>query len=189
LKHLKEDIDDIYFDLDGVAVKGSTYYLTVEDIKEIAKHFFELGVKAQKRYTGENKTLNMKEILLKFMKWLESRGFISDDLCYDSEHQVYTFATQILPKQMDKKNGRFVIRRKESMDYYTGNQTFNTMGESFGPFETAKVFKNVAGAKNACLHLDLHLQKYGKNTEDFEIVEVITIATENITEYERKYKG
>jgi len=51
-KHLKEDIDDIYFDLDGVAVKGSTYYLTVEDIKEIAKHFFELGVKTQKKIYG-----------------------------------------------------------------------------------------------------------------------------------------
>ena len=47
-KHLKEDIEDVYFDLNGVAVKGATYYLTVEDIKEIAKHFFELGLKAQK---------------------------------------------------------------------------------------------------------------------------------------------
>ena len=43
-KHLKEDIEDVYFDLNGVAVKGATYYLTVEDIKEIAKHFFELGL-------------------------------------------------------------------------------------------------------------------------------------------------
>ena len=47
-KHLKEDIEDVFFDLDGVAVKGATHYLTVEDIKDIAKHFFELGFKAQK---------------------------------------------------------------------------------------------------------------------------------------------
>ena len=47
-KHLKEDIEDVLFDLNGVAVKGATYYLTVEDVKDIAKHFFELGLKAQK---------------------------------------------------------------------------------------------------------------------------------------------
>lgn len=46
-KHLKEDIEDIFFDLDGVAVKGATSYLTVEDIKDIAKHFFELELKAK----------------------------------------------------------------------------------------------------------------------------------------------
>lgn len=47
-KHLKDDIEDVFFDLNGVAVKGATHYLTVEDIKYIAKHFFELGLKAQK---------------------------------------------------------------------------------------------------------------------------------------------
>ena len=47
-KHLKEDIENVLFDLDGVAVKGATSYLTVEDVKDIAKHFFELGLKAQK---------------------------------------------------------------------------------------------------------------------------------------------
>ena len=46
-KHLKEDIEDVLFDLDGVAVKGATHYLTVEDVKDIAKHFFELGIKAK----------------------------------------------------------------------------------------------------------------------------------------------
>ena len=37
-KHLKEDIEDIFFDLDGIAV---------EDVKDIARHFFELGLKAK----------------------------------------------------------------------------------------------------------------------------------------------
>ena len=46
-KHLKEDIEDVFFDLNGVAVKGATHYLTVEDVKDVAKHFFELGLKAQ----------------------------------------------------------------------------------------------------------------------------------------------
>ena len=43
-----EILDSTLYDLDGVAVKGATSYLTVEDIKDIAKHFFELGLKAQK---------------------------------------------------------------------------------------------------------------------------------------------
>ena len=51
-KHLKEDIEDVFFDLNGVAVKGATHYLTVEDVKDIAKHFYELCMqvsnKAQK---------------------------------------------------------------------------------------------------------------------------------------------
>lgn len=46
-KHLKEEIEDVFFDLDGVAVVGATHYLTVEDVKDIAKHFFELGLKAK----------------------------------------------------------------------------------------------------------------------------------------------
>jgi len=48
-KHLKEDIEDVFFDLNGVAVKGATYYLTVEDVKDIAKHFFELGMAASNK--------------------------------------------------------------------------------------------------------------------------------------------
>lgn len=47
-KELKT-LDDTLFDLDGVAVKGATSYLTVNDVKDIAKHFFELGLRAQER--------------------------------------------------------------------------------------------------------------------------------------------
>ena len=42
-----ETLDSLLYDLDGVAVKGATSYLTVEDVKDIAKRFFELGLKAQ----------------------------------------------------------------------------------------------------------------------------------------------
>lgn len=51
-KHLKEDIEDVFFDLDGVAVKGATHYITVEDVKYIAKNFFELGLKSKSSYVG-----------------------------------------------------------------------------------------------------------------------------------------
>ena len=40
-------LDNTLFDLDGVAVAGTTHYLTVEDVKYIAKHFFELGINAK----------------------------------------------------------------------------------------------------------------------------------------------
>lgn len=43
-----ETLNSLLYDLDGVAVKGTTSYLTVEDIKDIAKRFFELGLKAKK---------------------------------------------------------------------------------------------------------------------------------------------
>lgn len=42
-----ETLDSLFYDLDGVAVKGATSYLTVEDVKDIAKHFFELGLKVK----------------------------------------------------------------------------------------------------------------------------------------------
>lgn len=41
-------LDNTLFDLDGVAVAGATHYLTVEDVKDIAKRFFELGLNARK---------------------------------------------------------------------------------------------------------------------------------------------
>lgn len=39
-----ERLDNTLFDLDGVAVQGATYYLTVEDVKDIAKRFYEMGL-------------------------------------------------------------------------------------------------------------------------------------------------
>lgn len=41
-------LDNAYFDLDGIAVKGATYYLTVNDLKDIARDFYELGLKVRK---------------------------------------------------------------------------------------------------------------------------------------------
>lgn len=43
------NLDNVYFDLDGIAVVGATYYITVEDLKDIARHFFELGLNAKKK--------------------------------------------------------------------------------------------------------------------------------------------
>ena len=43
-----ERLDSLLYDLDGIAIAGTTSYLTVEDVKYIAKNFFELGLKTQK---------------------------------------------------------------------------------------------------------------------------------------------
>lgn len=42
-------LDNTLFDLDEVAVVGTTDYITVEDVKDIAKHFFELGLNAKRK--------------------------------------------------------------------------------------------------------------------------------------------
>ena len=40
-------LDNTLFDLDGVAIAGATHYLTVEDVKDIARRFFEMGLKTK----------------------------------------------------------------------------------------------------------------------------------------------
>ena len=85
---------------------------------------------------------------------------------------------------------RFVIRRVRDGLYYNGNQTFS-FSDNFQNFEKAKVFKNTAGAKNACLRLELHKNWYVENKgdipDDYEIVEIVTKVTDNVIKYERKY--
>ena len=46
-KELK-GLDSLLYDLDGVAIKGTTHYLTVEDVKDIARCFYEFGLNTQK---------------------------------------------------------------------------------------------------------------------------------------------
>ena len=43
-----ETLDRILFDLDGIAIAGTTSYLTVEDVKDIARRFFEMGLNKAK---------------------------------------------------------------------------------------------------------------------------------------------
>lgn len=43
-----QKLDNVYFDLDGIAVAETTYYLKVEDLKDIARHFYGLGLKERK---------------------------------------------------------------------------------------------------------------------------------------------
>jgi hypothetical protein len=76
---------------------------------------------------------------------------------------------------------RFVIRNSDDGKYYTGEKTF-------GEFNKAKVFKNVGGAKVACNELVLHKWWYTHDKDfklNLEIVEVITIVTDNVIKYDK----
>lgn len=48
---LENDIQNVihnhFFDLDGIAIVGTSSYATVDDMVYIAKHFYELGLKAK----------------------------------------------------------------------------------------------------------------------------------------------
>lgn len=80
---------------------------------------------------------------------------------------------------------RYVVFRPADGQYYNGRQTF---GEGcWGSFEKAKVFKNKAGAKAACLHLTYHRKhrlKPGEELDLYDIVEVEVRVTGNSERYE-----
>ena len=52
-KEIKNEIDEYWYDNDYGAIQrhGGTITMEVSDVKEIAKHFFELGLKAQNKIT------------------------------------------------------------------------------------------------------------------------------------------
>ena len=45
LEKALNSLDNAYFDLDGIAVQGATHYLTVNDLKDIARDFYERGLR------------------------------------------------------------------------------------------------------------------------------------------------
>ena len=83
---------------------------------------------------------------------------------------------------MEEIKNRYVIRRVKEKDYYNGTSTFCL--DSFSEFKKAKIFKNIAGAKVACLDLCNHA-KHGVNpiNLELEIVEIVTSTTDKIIKY------
>ena len=47
-KEIQDKIYNHFYDLEGIAIAGTSIYATVDDMEHIAKYFFELGLKAQK---------------------------------------------------------------------------------------------------------------------------------------------
>lgn len=77
---------------------------------------------------------------------------------------------------------RYVIRSK-GYGYYNGKNTYNSPIFILDEFSKAKVFKNIAGAKVACLKLWEH------GIKELEIVEIETKQTDNVIKYEGYYVG
>lgn len=46
-KEIQNVIHNRFFDLNGIAIAGTSSYATVDDMVYIAKHFFELGLNAK----------------------------------------------------------------------------------------------------------------------------------------------
>jgi hypothetical protein len=85
---------------------------------------------------------------------------------------------------MEEIKNRYVIRRVKEKDYYNGSDTFYY--SSFGDFKRAKIFKNIAGAKVACLSLCFHAEhRVNQINLELEIVEVVTSTTDKIIKYIR----
>ena len=68
LEKALNSLDNAYFDLDGIAVMGATYYLTVNDLKDIARDFYELGLNARKGEL-EHQEVNLEEFTEKMDAW------------------------------------------------------------------------------------------------------------------------
>jgi len=73
-------------------------YQIIKDFQNQNRDFDKFDAEDAAMEMAEWKDVQQKENMLKFMRWLEKRGFIKEDLCYDTEHQVETFVNQILPQ-------------------------------------------------------------------------------------------
>ena len=71
---LEEEIErwvyNPYFDLDGVAVKGATHYLTVEDVADIARQFAEWGKETMRKQYA---FINLQDAKEAYHEWLKTQ--------------------------------------------------------------------------------------------------------------------
>ena len=47
-KEIEKQIRSTFYDLDGIAIMGTSKYASVEDMEYVARHFYELGLNARK---------------------------------------------------------------------------------------------------------------------------------------------
>lgn len=47
-KEIEKQIRNIFYDLDGIAIMGTSKYASVEDMEYIARYFYELGLNAKR---------------------------------------------------------------------------------------------------------------------------------------------
>ncbi len=69
-KEIERWVYSPYFDLDGVAVKGATHYLTVEDVADIARQFAEWGKETMRKQYA---FINLQDAKEAYHEWLKSQ--------------------------------------------------------------------------------------------------------------------
>lgn len=78
-----------------IGIPQNPYHITYE---EVIENFTTDQLEECLLEMAEWKDSKLKDNFIKFMQWLNKRGFIKEDLCFDIEHQVETFVNQILPQ-------------------------------------------------------------------------------------------
>ena len=79
---------------------------------------------------------------------------------------------------MNETVKRYVVRSK-GYGYYNGKNTYKSPILILDEFSKAKIYKNLTGAKVACLEL------YSHGIKELEIVEIETKTTDNVIKYEK----
>ena len=79
---------------------------------------------------------------------------------------------------MNETVKRYVVRAK-GYGYYNGKNTYKSPILILDEFSNAKIYKNLTGAKVACLELLSH------GIKELEIVEIDTKITDNVIIYEK----
>lgn len=79
---------------------------------------------------------------------------------------------------MNETVKRYVIR-SNGYGYYNGKNAYSSPILILDEFSKSKIYKNIAGAKVACLEL------YSHGIKELEIVEIETKPTDNVIKYEK----
>ena len=111
-------LDNTLFDLDGVAVAGATHYLTVEDVKDIAKHFFELGLNAKKEETKQPEYSCTQSIYHRGKKHYWDVGDILAYYYYSSDCEGEHIIGQIVDIKIDEEQDDWVYTFENGKIYY-----------------------------------------------------------------------
>lgn len=111
-------LDNTLFDLDGVAVAGATHYLTVEDVKDIAKHFFELGLNAKKEETKQPEYSCTQSIYHRGEKHYWNIGDILAYYHYSSDCEGEHILGKIVDVKIDEEQDDWVYTFENGRIYY-----------------------------------------------------------------------
>ena len=83
-KEIDDKIRNVFFDLNGIAIAGSSAYASVEDMVYIVRYFYELGRQSKERPLDTSEDERIREEIKNFL----------DDICY--------LKASITPEDLDR---------------------------------------------------------------------------------------